>query len=120
MTIQALKPAQLTVSLAKVERVLKNAPRMSKSLVLQTLARQGLCSATSYGVEKTFLKALRSNGISITPNFGKLMNVSASSTGASQPAKSKPSAKIPTPFVNLKSMSAIVLDGKSATTLFQD
>jgi len=105
--------------LQAVEDALKQSSKPTKALVVQTLARQGLCSASSSGTEKTLVAAASKLGLTIPPTLSILMGEAVPrSTPGSTPAPELPSQG--RMLLCLKSVSQIDTVGGRAKITFND
>lgn len=127
MKIADLNPAQLASALDRVEKDLSSAPQPTKRQVVKSLAALRLCSPTSEGTQNTLLKALKANGIPLTPTFATLMGEKPSSTSRGAPSGSAPqTTTVSVPAaparkagkINLRAVSVIVAKGRTAEVKF--
>jgi hypothetical protein len=103
--------------LETVEKALKGADRLTKKLIVETLASEGECSRGSTGFEKSFLKALKAKNIPLTVKFAEAMGEphpqSVAAAPSSRPIQEsdKPEQTMQT-LVNLKGVSLLRVDSK--------
>jgi hypothetical protein len=123
---------QLTKLRDKVEEKLGTIPRPTKKMVLEVLSGEGHCSPKSAGIEKTFLKVLKTKLVPLGPRFAALMGetTTSSQSASSQSASSRPTPpsaptgenQAPPPpvvrqLLNFKSVSEIKFkDGRAEVT----
>lgn len=120
--IATLSADGLRPVLQAVEDALKQSSKPTKALVVQTLARQGLCSASSSGTEKTLIAAASKLGMTVPPTLSILMGeaVPRSTPG---PSGTTPAPELPPQgriLLCLKSVSQIDTVGGHAKITFND
>jgi hypothetical protein len=130
MKISQRSKEELSTALTRVEAALAEKP--TKAMVVKTLFKHGWCSPNSAGIEATFLKACKAQGVELTPNFSKVMGeVAASEKPApttAEPAPA-PAALAPVPstettpegpgdftVMNLKAVSLLQTKSDKTTT----
>lgn len=78
MNLMKIDTSALARAIQAVDSALGTAAYPTKALVVRTLAKMGLCSPKSAGVEQTLLNAAKAKRIDIPVNFAKLMGVAPS------------------------------------------
>jgi len=92
--IACLSAEQAQGVLTKVETALAIASRPSKKVVVETMASEGLCSASSSGTEATFLKHLQSLNLALPAKFAQVMGVPPTQAGSASVSTLPPVAPL--------------------------